>query len=166
MRCRIRVRPSARRQFAFPVLLVTHEREEHARAEGGRAMIRAGNGGVKVREFVDIFLRSPFPSPGRVEEEINKISPHLMPKIPPLAMMMAPRHVNNMNVAVRREPIIGLGWIVYIRTELFNSIPAKFCESLSKCSAAHPKIAMWHNISASGFVSENQPHSCPFIPFF
>ena len=36
--CRIRVRPSARRQFAFPVLLVTHEREEeHARAEGGRA---------------------------------------------------------------------------------------------------------------------------------
>ena len=33
--------------------------------------------------------------------------------------------------------------------ELCKNIPTKFRESLSKCSAAHPKIALWHNISAS-----------------
>ena len=33
-------------------------------------------------------------------------------------------------------------------TKLCKNIPAKFCESLSKCSAAHPKIALWSNISA------------------
>ena len=30
------------------------------------------------------FLALSLPSPGRAEEEINKISPHLTPKIPPL----------------------------------------------------------------------------------
>ena len=30
-----------------------------------------------------------------------------------------------------------------------QNIPAKFRESSSKCSAAHPKITLWHNISAT-----------------
>ena len=34
-------------------------------------------------------------------------------------------------------------------TELFKNIPAKFPESTSKCSAAHPKNALGQNISAS-----------------
>ena len=34
-------------------------------------------------------------------------------------------------------------------TELCNNIPAKFRESPSKCSAAHPKNALRRNISAS-----------------
>ena len=32
------------------------------------------------------FFELTVPSPGRVEEEINKISPHITPKIPPLAI--------------------------------------------------------------------------------
>ena len=39
------------------------------------------------------------------------------------------------------------------RTELGKNIPAKFRESLSKCSAAHPKNALGRNISAS--LSQN-----------
>ena len=34
-------------------------------------------------------------------------------------------------------------------TELCKNTPAKFLESHSKCSAEHPKIALWRNISAS-----------------
>ena len=34
-------------------------------------------------------------------------------------------------------------------TELRKNIPVEFQESLSKCSAAHPKYALWRNISAS-----------------
>ena len=40
-----------------------------------------------------------------------------------------------------------------IATELCKNIPAKFQESLSKCSAAHPKNALGRNISAS--LSQN-----------
>ena len=47
---------------------------------------KAGNGGVKVREFVDIFCAHS-PKPRQSEEKINKILPHLMPKIPPLFMV-------------------------------------------------------------------------------
>ena len=34
-------------------------------------------------------------------------------------------------------------------TEMCKNIPAKFRESTSKCSAVHPKKALWRNISAS-----------------
>ena len=37
-------------------------------------LIRAGNGGVEVREFDVIFGAHPFSSPGIVDEEINKMS--------------------------------------------------------------------------------------------
>ena len=37
----------------------------------------------------------------------------------------------------------------YQFTELCVNIPAEFRESASKCSADHPKTALWHNISAS-----------------
>ena len=46
-------------------------------------LVRAGNGDDKVRKFVDIFYGHP---PKPVEEEINTISPHLTPKIPPLVV--------------------------------------------------------------------------------
>ena len=46
-------------------------------------MCKDGNGGVKVREFA---VPLTFPSPGRVEDEINKFSLTLTPKIPSLLM--------------------------------------------------------------------------------
>ena len=42
-----------------------------------------GNGSVMVREFDIVVLRT-LPSPGRAEDEINKFSPTLTPKIPTL----------------------------------------------------------------------------------
>ena len=46
-----------------------------------------GNGGVMVREF-DIVVPLTLPSPGRVENEINKFSPTLTPKIPTQVMVL------------------------------------------------------------------------------
>ena len=49
-----------------------------------------------------------------------------------------------------------------LNTELCINIPAKFWESLSKCSAAHPNMALWRNVSASharnlaGFTLPNE----------
>ena len=40
-------------------------------------------------------------------------------------------------------------WMCRIYTELCKNIPAKFRELLSKCSAAHPIIALGRDISAS-----------------
>ena len=36
---------------------------------------------------------------------------------------------------------------LHLSTELGKNIPPKFRDSLSKCSAARPKIALWRNIS-------------------
>ena len=46
-------------------------------------MVKDGNGGVKVREFA-VVVPLTLPSPGRVEDEIDKFSRTLTPKIPTL----------------------------------------------------------------------------------
>ena len=46
-------------------------------------MIKDENGSVKVREFADV-VPLILPSPGRVEDEINKFSRTPKPKIPTL----------------------------------------------------------------------------------
>ena len=48
-------------------------------------MCKDGNDGVKVREFA-VVVPLTLLSPGRVEEEINKFSQTLTPKIPTLFM--------------------------------------------------------------------------------
>ena len=51
-------------------------------------MSKDGNGGVKVREFA-VVVPLTLPSPGRVEDEINKFSQTLTPKIPTLQITEA-----------------------------------------------------------------------------
>ena len=76
---------------AHHVLLRHQQQQQQLRQrldarDGECVMIMAGNGGVKVCEFVDMFCAHRAPNRGRVEE-INKISPHLTPKFPPLVMI-------------------------------------------------------------------------------
>ena len=51
-------------------------------------MSQQDNTGLETAAFKNVnllkFFALTLPSPGIVEEEINKISPHLTPKIPPL----------------------------------------------------------------------------------
>ena len=54
-------------------------------------MIKDGNGGVKVREFAVAVLLDLLNS-GRVEDEINKFSRTLTPKIPTLLRTQEPLH--------------------------------------------------------------------------
>ena len=49
-------------------------------------MIKDGNGGAEVREF-DVAVPLDLLNSGRVEDEINKFSRTLTPKIPTLVML-------------------------------------------------------------------------------
>ena len=59
------------------------------------------------------FFALTLPSPGRVEEEINKISPHLTPKIQPLTMKNkspAWKYLRDRFCRTKREPFLWRNW--------------------------------------------------------
>ena len=78
------------------------------------------------------FFALTLPSPGRVEEEINKISPHLTPKIPPLTMKNkspAWKHVRDRFCRTKREPFLWRNWD-NSSNDSFNSCSASRCHKM------------------------------------